>query len=410
MPGKGTAARQPVSMRADTVSKRTTGRTLLILAPSLYVFIGGLADISRLWQPIGWFGATADHDGVVTHVAAGSPADAAGIRAGDRFDVAALAPQQRWYLFPENCAPPGASLSVDVMRDGVISVVGAAAPIGVAYAILKHRVVNVSFVVSRTIVYGTITAILIATFAFIDWLVGRVLDQSRLAVVAEVIAAIAIGFSLNGLHRQIDRFVDGLLFRSRHAAERTLTRFAAGLPHAASFELVDEMLAEETTAALGLTSAAVFRRTSEHCFDRMAAVGWEGATATRLTERDRLVLHLEGERQALKLADVRWNRTDLPAAPAEPALALPVFVRHQLEGIVVLGAHATGEDFDAYELRLLTNCAVAAGAAYDHLDADALRRRVEDLQRMLDSLRPSAGAQEGANAWIQPSTPLPSSG
>ena len=183
------------------------------------------------------------------------------------------------------------------MRDGVISVVGAAAPIGVAYAILKHRVVNVSFVVSRTIVYGTITAILIATFAFIDWLVGRVLDQSRLAVVAEVIAAIAIGFSLNGLHRQIDRFVDGLLFRSRHAAERTLTRFAAGL-RTRPVRTRRRDAREETTAALGLTSAAVFRRTSEHCFDRMAAVGWEGATATRLTERDKPVLHLEGERQA----------------------------------------------------------------------------------------------------------------
>jgi hypothetical protein len=582
-------------MGAETASKHTTARTLLILALALYVVIGGLADISRLWQPIGWFGTTADGDAVVTHVAAASPAGAAGVRIGDRFDVAGLSPQQRWYLFPENCAPPGASLSVGVIRAGIehrvtmisvpepmgvvertailtdvaagilfvligtttmllrptaivsgfylfclgsapfpyraldggltlpysfiwlagmmivwaaalpgllifavrllqaaltgwrawaeriavlsfialaaigcghlvlnyllgrpaafltpweqglnlgltaliivvllatyigavgrdrqrlrwvvigigvalaasyvqsrlsalvatgpalydaISVIGAAAPIGVAYAILKHRVVNISFVVSRTIVYGTITALLIAVFAFIDWLVGKVLDQSRLAVVAEVIAAIAIGFSLNGVHRQIDRVVDSLLFRSRHAAERTLTRFAAGLPHAASFELVDEMLAEETSAALGLTSAAVFRRSSEHCFDRMAAVGWDGATTTRLTERDRLVLHLEGERQALKLAGVRWNRTDLPAIPAEPALALPIFVRHQLEGIVMLGPHATGEDFDADELQLLTNCAVAAGAAYDHLEADALRRRVDDLQRMLDS-------------------------
>ena len=576
--------------------KRRDRSRLVIVVLSLFILVSGLADLTRLWQPIGFFGTVSNGDGVVRYVAAGSPADRAGIRPGDRFNIASLTPQQRWWLFPANCAPPGVLMTVGVLREGVqrrvtmrsvpepmgavertaiitdvvagvivvligtmtillrttlivwgfymfclgsapfpyragdgnlllpysffwlsaivvigaatlpgilvfcvrllqgsltgwrawlerlavaafvalavlgvgelvlnywlglpaaasirwyvgieqalraaiavvlvytyvraagtdrqrvrwavigigialavpfvqarlfglsidapavydaLYVIGAAAPIGVAYAILKHRVVNVSFVVSRTIVYTTITALMVAVFAFIDWLVGKVLDQSRLAVVAEVLAAIAIGFSLSGLHRAVDRVVDGLLFRARHAAERTLTRFAAGLPHAASFELVDEMLAEETSAALGLTSAAVFRRTGEHLFDRMAAIGWDDGTATQLTERDSLVLHLEGERKALRLGEVRWNRADVPIGAARPALALPIFVRHRLGGIVLLGPHATGEDFDADEMRLLENCAVAAGAAYDHLEADALRRRVDELQGALDAL------------------------
>jgi hypothetical protein len=568
-----------------------------IVAMSLFILVSGVADVRRLSHPIGVFGTIANLNGVVLDVAKGSPADQAGIRPGDRYDIAHLAAQDRWFLFPANCTQPGVTLTVGVIRDqqerqvtmtavtepmdapeqaatianivagvifvligtatmllrptmivagfylfclgsapfpyrefdagllmpysyawilllyliisaglpgllifsvrmlqtsmsgwrlileryafaaylviaslqtastvfdymlgrgaqwmsiarhdlilgltlviaivlvatyamamgadrqrirwvvigigialaapyvqrfwsglyvsapalyDVIPVVGAAAPIAVAYAILKHRVVNVSFFISRTIVYGIITAIVVVAFALIDWLVGRVLDQSRLAVVAEVLVAVAIGFWMNGLHKQIDALVDGVLFRARRAAERALTRFAAGLPFAASFELVDEMLANETAAALGLTSAAVFRRTSGHRFDRMSAVGWSEGTATCLDERDRLVLQLQGERQALRLNEIRWMRTDVPTGPAEPALALPILVRHQVDAIVVLGPHATGEDFDADELRLLSACAIAAGAAYDHLEADALRRRAEEMQRTIDDLR-----------------------
>ena len=44
----------------------------------------------------------------------------------------------------------------------------------------------------------------------------------QLAAVGEVVAAIAIGFWLNGLHGQVDRFVDRVIFRRRHLAEQLL--------------------------------------------------------------------------------------------------------------------------------------------------------------------------------------------
>lgn len=147
------------------------------------------------------------------------------------------------------------------------------------------------------------------------------------------------------------------------------------------------MLAEEVAAALELTSAAVFRRTVGHRFERMSATGWADGTASSLDERDRLVLQLQGEREPLKLGGVRLGRSDLPAGNHEPALAVPIFVRHQLGAIIVLGPHSTGEDFDADEIGLLSKCAVAAGAAYDHLEADALRRQAEEMQKTIDELR-----------------------
>ena len=95
----------------------------------------------------------------------------------------------------------------------------------------------------------------------------------------------------------------------------------------------------------------------------------------------------------LRLSEIRWGRADLPSGPGEPALAIPIFVRHELGAVLILGSHMTGEEFDADELQLLSACATAAGAAYDHLQADALRKRMGELQQTVDALRSSMQTQ-----------------
>lgn len=268
-----------------------------------------------------------------------------------------------------------------------IGLLAAIAPVAVAYAVVKHRVIDVNFVVSRTLVYGVLTTIFIAVFAFIDWFVGRVLDQTRWALVAEIGVAIGVGFWLNGLHARVDRFVDAVLFRRRHAAERRLARLVRGLPHATSPAFVDASLIDEPHDALDLTSAALFRRDAPGRYRRMASFEWADGTATSLAEGDPLILHLQAERGAIRLSELHWACEDAPEGPGRPALALPIVVRHELEAIVLYGAHRGGEDFDPDELQWLNSLAVAAGAAYDHLEADALRKQLDLITRENENQR-----------------------
>ena len=270
---------------------------------------------------------------------------------------------------------------------GVLQIFAAIAPVTVAYAVIKHRVIDVNFVVSRTLVYAILTTVFVGLFALIDWFVGRVLDQTRWALVAEIGVAIGVGFWLNGLHARVDRFVDAVLFRRRHAAERRLARLVRGLPHATSPAFVDASLVDEPRDALDLTSAALFRRDGLGSYRRLASFEWDGALADGLKDGDPLILHLQAERGAIRLSELHWSRDDAPGGGARPALALPIVVRHELEAIVLYGAHRGGEDFDPDELQWLNSLAVGAGAAYDHLEADALRQRLDQLARENESQR-----------------------
>jgi hypothetical protein len=61
-------------------------------------------------------------------------------------------------------------------------------------------------------------------------------------------------------------------------------------------------------------------------------------------------------------------------------------VRRDLAAIVFFGSHLHGEGLDPDEIKALAVLQTGAAAAYDHLDAEAMRRENESMKSRLDSL------------------------
>ncbi len=257
-------------------------------------------------------------------------------------------------------------------------------PLTVAYAVIKHRVIDVSFVVSRTLVYGILTSLLVGAFALIDWLFIDKLKLARLGAVAEMGVAVAGGFWFNGLHKRVDSFIEATFFRQRHLAERQLARNAAALPLAPTTNAVAHFLVNEPARAMSLASAALFRRGRDGTYTREESVGWDAANLSRLERMDDPLLMLaQAENGPLSLYDHPWRAVDVPSGPAHPVLALPIIVRHELAAIVFYGSHLHGESLDPDEIKAIASLAPGAAAAYDHLEALAWKNEVESLRTQL---------------------------
>ncbi len=231
----------------------------------------------------------------------------------------------------------------------------ACAPFAIAYAVVRQRVFEISFVISRTLVLATLTAVIFALFALIEWLAGRVIEHSGVTIALVAVAAIGVAFSLNALHARVEQFVESTLFRRRREAERHLADIAAGLPFAGNAAAVESALVHEPIAAYALSSADLFLRTGSGDYARNG-----------MALDPSIPLRLQGRRRALRLHD------------GTLVLAVPVFVRSRLEAVAVYGAHVSGEDIDPSEASSLEAMGVAAGLACDHLQASRLDR---DLTR-----------------------------
>lgn len=276
--------------------------------------------------------------------------------------------------------------------------------VAVAHGIIKNRVVDLSFTISRTLVYTVLTSILLGAFALVDVVSAHLFEHLQIALFLEALVALAFGIWLKRLHAQIDGFVDRVLFRHRHLAEERLHRTARTLTHAESATFIDEALVIEASDAFDLASAAVFRAEGD-AFVRVVDVGWKSDDVTTIQQDDHLVVNLRAELQAIDLLTVRWPRADVPKGLEHPILAIPLVVRHEVLGFVLYGGHKGGEAIDPDENRTLVHLAHAAASAYEHIraktlvaESSALRNQNAVLQEKEHLLR------EMVDALKRPST------
>jgi len=261
---------------------------------------------------------------------------------------------------------------------GLLLLLNITLPVTVAYAVIRHRVLDLSFVVSRAIIYGILTFVLGSVFALISWFIGHELEATNLARILEIGAAIGLSFWLNDLQAKVSGLIDRIFFRQRRAAMLRLSRLAEAMPHAQQRETVDKFLIDEPVSALDLSSAALFRREEHGGYQESRTIGWP-EQPVMLAHEDPLVLNLEAQQEPIRPSEIAWEHPFIEGI-ACPVLAVPLLVRRTLVGIALYGAHKNGADIDPDEARALQQLAISAEASYDHLRAEALDEEVAKLK------------------------------
>lgn len=251
-------------------------------------------------------------------------------------------------------------------------------PVCVIYAVLKHRVIDVNFVINRAIAYSALSLVVIAFVSLLDWSAGHVISEGRFATGLELLLTIAVGFLLDRINRVTERAVESVFFRKRRDAEQYLRRTARVLPYATEEAAITEGLVEVPAYALDLSAAALYRRSEDESrFDGVATSANTTVAPPGFERNHLLVRLLQSSEEPVWLEQIRAH------LEAENAgiyvLAIPVTVRHELVSFVLYGAHRNGSQIDPEEVELLEELAREASQAYDHIEAVRMRERLAAL-------------------------------
>lgn len=241
-------------------------------------------------------------------------------------------------------------------------------PLCLMYAILRRHVIDVRFVISRTVVYAAITTLVIAIIGAVDWATSVYLHQARVAMAIDALVTIALGFVLHRTYGWLEHAADFLLFRKKHESETYLNRLARSLLRAGREETIDRALVHDPYDAFQLTMAALFRDTGSS-FALSCAAGWDAPDAPAFDRDHDLVRFLLSERTRLHIRDLRKHVAALFLdRGAAPAVAIPLFQGDDLTAFAVYGIHRDGTKLDPDEVETLERLCETAAQAYIRIE------------------------------------------
>jgi hypothetical protein len=139
--------------------------------------------------------------------------------------------QLRWVAAGAAVAVTGLLAGAATPQNSVLSSILYAAvlciPLGVAVAVLRYRLWDLDRLVSRTVTYALVTALLAVPYLLIVPAAGRLAQGSGSLAVAAATLAAAAAFA--PLRRRVQDVVDRRFNRRRYDAARTVEGFAAHL-------------------------------------------------------------------------------------------------------------------------------------------------------------------------------------
>jgi len=140
------------------------------------------------------------------------------------------------------------------LLEDAITLSFAGVPIAVGFAILKYRLYDIEVIVNRTLVYGTLTAMLAAVYfggvAMIQSIFRVITGQEEQPQLAVVVSTLVIAALFNPLRRRIQSFIDRRFYRRKYDAAKTLEAFSAKLRDETDLERLGEDLVGVVTETM----------------------------------------------------------------------------------------------------------------------------------------------------------------
>jgi hypothetical protein len=129
----------------------------------------------------------------------------------------------------------------------------AGVPVAIGIAVLKYRLYDIDIIINRAIVYGSLTATLVAVYlggvASVQATFRIFTGQAEQPQLAVVVSTLAIAALFDPLRRRIQALIDRRFYRQKYDARKTVEAFSARLRDETDLETLNRDLAaviEET--------------------------------------------------------------------------------------------------------------------------------------------------------------------
>lgn len=268
-------------------------------------------------------------------------------------------------------------------------------PLILAYVALSRRLLDIGFVLNRTVVFAVLSTIVIGVFVLVEWAVSKWFLSSNptASAIVDMAVALALGFSLRAIHAFVERLIDRVFFRKRNENVEALRRFAHESAFISDRATLLERTAREVRERIDVDDVAILTREGMEAYAVSSKAG-----VSAIGGNDPAIVALRAWGKPVDLTVSRGSEL-------RGEVAFPMISRGTLVGALICGDKRDGEAYAPDESDALLALAHGVGMTLDAMSATGDRWRdamlaairalpdaIADRLRSADAPRGSAGS------------------
>jgi hypothetical protein len=218
------------------------------------------------------------------------------------------------------------------------------------YAIVRHRLVDVSFVMNRAAVFTAALAVVTFLAVVVEVALDRAFTtKNEESTIFTYGVAVLLGVTFRFFEERAKPLIDSTLFVSRHRAEQALQALASDLHEISDTTDLAETVAEQVRTVTSSRRVIIYEK-HDRIFAPIAVYGSDGAELLPIGAGDQLIARLSGGKSACEAAGLR---TKVPA----DAVAFPIHSGGKLLGVLACQSRINEYPFDPDECAVLLRVA-----------------------------------------------------
>jgi putative nucleotidyltransferase with HDIG domain len=269
----------------------------------------------------------------------------------------------------------------------------------ITLAILRHRMLDITLVVRKGILYSVPTVLIGATYYLIIQSMLQALPEmdSLGLFLISIMAAILVTLFIQPVLGRIQSWIDRLFFREQYDAARMLERISRATAHVLDLETITQLILQEVSETLHVARGAVWikrRDSGEYVLTAVKGPGKMGNTRWANDHPLVRVMERQGEpvtRQQLSV--LLQSAIPFELDPPGNALFIPLKTKDELVGVFILGVKLSELAYSTDDQLTLTTLANQIAMVMENARLfSAEQSRREELDTLYELTRKLAAA------------------
>ena len=251
--------------------------------------------------------------------------------------------------------------------------------LGLTYALLSNRLLDIGFALNRAAVFAATTLLLAGLFAGLQTLANVTLtnlDRTH-NILLQLTIAVIVYYVVRASRVRTNAVVTNLFFSHRERRIDAIRRLPNAVDALHDVDGIGLLVVSTLRDQAGIT-ATVFWQSA---FDEFVPADGSPPDTAALTNDDPAIVLVRAQREPMHD----------PRRPAAKAVVFPMLIRGQLRGVLMCEPPAGDGEFAPDEVNAIATLAGRMASARDDLLSESLRNELDHVRNRLQSLEAPGG-------------------